>query len=1036
MKVQLKKKQYLVIVLAVIILCIIAAVPIIIFTIPKTSELTSIEISSLPNKTEYIEKQTIDTTGLEVLAFYGKKSVKITDYKLDKKVLKLGDKSVTVSYTNKGITKTAEFAVSVSEKVLSAIEIIKKPNKLTYIENTEFDSTGIEVEAIYNNGERISITNFYIDKNEKLQLSDKVISVSYSERGITKSADIEINVTEKEVTELEIVTPPNKNSYLEGTYFDPSGMVIKAYYNNGEEKYITDWEYDNVPLKISDKYIAIRYGGQAVNVEIEVDKKILISIMASGSPEKIVYTEGEYFDILGIEIYANYKNAPTELIYTWDYDKKNPLQIGDKEVTISYTLHGISKTITFSIVVNPAPVTSPEQEMIDKVIELLPPTDELTSDNLSVIDYALSVLNNATELSDEQKAKKAELEAKRQEIIDSLPPVIEQQYSITYKIANDLAFADINYGGNPLVYKNSEGEMVLNNASSTLATQRGYEFAGWLMQGQKIDKLTNLSTDVTLFALFELTETANIIFKDYDTRNELFRVDNTPRTDKFDFESFNIGLNIYQTRGVLAIAYYSVDGARITSSDLSFGSEIEVFVITAQTREMHLSNYENATVGWKYNFRVNNVDETVEKSPTVGSVFVVPIGAEVTITALNANISDILIDGVSKGENLNNSVIKAVYEMVSGEYPVSVTFSTRINDMVTLSFLGTNHHSVVYPADWDGYIDSIDLERIAFIFDESNKNYITVYTIDGIEYYFEDLSSYEFTRDTEIWVSRVRNSFSITIHYNGGTEKIDGLKGKQPLNNAFAALDSEALVIMNSIFAEGNLFSDKELTNPISAVEQLNAILKNNIVLYSDWTRPLPPPPDKPDFGEADYEGLSFIKSWQSMFLLDGDIYASSLTLTADGYYTYKTHINGVITADINGIYRYENGVIVLITFELANGLQLVEAQDLKINIEFAEDGLLMVTFISIIDTEVTLFDHTLTCGNVKPVNYAGQDFIGVYQYNGVEIELRINGTAILTYQEIAAEVYYRVTHDGKLIIFNNGIYGTGEIVGIFGGNE
>lgn len=77
MKVQLKKKQYLVIVLAIMILCIIAAVPIIIFTIPKTSELTSIEISALPNKTEYIEKQTIDTTGMEVKAFYGKKSVKL-----------------------------------------------------------------------------------------------------------------------------------------------------------------------------------------------------------------------------------------------------------------------------------------------------------------------------------------------------------------------------------------------------------------------------------------------------------------------------------------------------------------------------------------------------------------------------------------------------------------------------------------------------------------------------------------------------------------------------------------------------------------------------------------------------------------------------------------------------------------------------------------------------------------------------------------------------------------------------------------------
>ena len=49
--------------------------------------------------------------------------------------------------------------------------------------------------------------------------------------------------TERELAGLFIDSPPNKGSYFLGESFDPSGMVVSVYYNNGEIRTLSPWEY-------------------------------------------------------------------------------------------------------------------------------------------------------------------------------------------------------------------------------------------------------------------------------------------------------------------------------------------------------------------------------------------------------------------------------------------------------------------------------------------------------------------------------------------------------------------------------------------------------------------------------------------------------------------------------------------------------------------------------------------------------------------------------------------------------------------------
>ena len=106
----------------------------------------------------------------------------------------------------------------------------------------------------------------------------------------------------------------------------------------------------------------------------------------------------------------------------------------------------------------------------------------------------------------------------------------------------------------------------------------------------------------------------------------------------------------------------------------------------------------------------------------------------------------------------------------------------------------------------------------------------------------------------------------------------------------------------------------------------------------------------------------------------------------------------------------------------------------MQIDILFVQDGLLCARFIDVRGTVKTVFDHTLTRGPVRPVNYSGKEFIGTYEADGVRLELRANGTAVIQQDGKQTVGYYRVTDDGRLFIYDNETVGTGEITGLLGG--
>ena len=95
------------------------------FSINVTRVLSSISITSSPSKTVYYKGESLDLTGIAVTATYTSGTTEdvttsITSSPASGTALTgYGSQSVTVSYTENGVTKTATFTVSVSVKIVT-----------------------------------------------------------------------------------------------------------------------------------------------------------------------------------------------------------------------------------------------------------------------------------------------------------------------------------------------------------------------------------------------------------------------------------------------------------------------------------------------------------------------------------------------------------------------------------------------------------------------------------------------------------------------------------------------------------------------------------------------------------------------------------------------------------------------------------------------------------------------------------------------------------------------------------------------------
>lgn len=199
--------------------------------------LKSINIDKKPTKVLYNEGEYFEKAGMDVSASFNVSwsngtittvTEKNVPFFVDAKALSSTDKYVVVKYTYGGVTKTANVDVTVNpyiaKRELDKIYVIDYPTKISYVEGERFNPTGLRIGATYKeiwtNGaveySNIENINYTIDKVTKITPNTKYITVSFTENGITKIVNININVskivkpTVRKVSEFKAKSNGNK----------------------------------------------------------------------------------------------------------------------------------------------------------------------------------------------------------------------------------------------------------------------------------------------------------------------------------------------------------------------------------------------------------------------------------------------------------------------------------------------------------------------------------------------------------------------------------------------------------------------------------------------------------------------------------------------------------------------------------------------------------------------------------------------------------------------------------------------------------
>jgi formylglycine-generating enzyme required for sulfatase activity len=132
--------------------------------------LESISLNTEQVKKSYHKGDNLNLAGLVVTAHYSDdSSAAVTNYTAspadDAHLNTSGSQTVTVSYTEDGLTKTASFTVNVDAVTVTKIEITSPPDKtIYYFTDTAIDITGLVVKVTYSNGE--------IDNNAHITAED------------------------------------------------------------------------------------------------------------------------------------------------------------------------------------------------------------------------------------------------------------------------------------------------------------------------------------------------------------------------------------------------------------------------------------------------------------------------------------------------------------------------------------------------------------------------------------------------------------------------------------------------------------------------------------------------------------------------------------------------------------------------------------------------------------------------------------------------------------------------------------------------
>ncbi|MGN0555103.1 MAG: bacterial Ig-like domain-containing protein, partial [Candidatus Fimenecus sp.] len=294
--------------------------------IPVT--ISCLRLEKEPNKLSYIEGQSLDLSGMELIAVMNDGTEKpiTTGYAVSGYTATPGTDTVTLSYMGKSVS----FQVEIQARTVVELSLNSAPDKTEYVAGQSFDPTGMKIVATYDNGD-VEIVQDYAVSGFDSMPGYKTVTISYGGKYVA----ILITVVARVITDFQITSYPTKQEYLQYESLDLTGLTVQATYNDGTIEEVTDYEIVGFSSNVGAHTVSVAYKGWVQTFTINVSSRVLTHIVVT-SPDKLTYCLGETLDTTGLTVTACYNNGQQISVDDYTISGFNSNEAGTQIVTVSY----------------------------------------------------------------------------------------------------------------------------------------------------------------------------------------------------------------------------------------------------------------------------------------------------------------------------------------------------------------------------------------------------------------------------------------------------------------------------------------------------------------------------------------------------------------------------------------------------------------------------------------------------------------------------------------------------------------------------
>lgn len=247
----------------------------------------------------------------------------------------------TIHFTSAALSQIGkESAESLSK--INKIQVSKLPTKTKYIQNYEkFDVSGGEVTVDFSNikDDVIPLNSNMVKGFDNTKVGIQTLTVTYK----GKSTTFDVEIKEKEPTNIEIIKLPDKTEYIQNyDSLDVTGGKLQITYNDTSKETIDLTNemisnFDN--SKIGTQTLNVTYKGVTTKYNVVVNPKEIEEIKWKEKPSKIEYVQNyDKLDVKGGKIQVIYNDNSEETIELAEdmISGFDNTVIGTQKLTVNY----------------------------------------------------------------------------------------------------------------------------------------------------------------------------------------------------------------------------------------------------------------------------------------------------------------------------------------------------------------------------------------------------------------------------------------------------------------------------------------------------------------------------------------------------------------------------------------------------------------------------------------------------------------------------------------------------------------------------